>query len=163
MQMSGRRFQSEQSKSGPARASDHERVSRIKMAPARGRAPRPSKVFQFQIARRSSGYPSGAPIEAGKGGKGLSNSEQNAENVELPARAGAALRNVAALLRVESIAPGEIVETSREKVAAPAISSQSTGPFWITRRSTYPEVFGGFFPTVGHDFVAHFRAFIQIA
>jgi hypothetical protein len=31
------------------------------------------------------------------------------------------------------------------------------------RRSTYPEVFGGFFPAVSHDFVAHFRAFIQIA
>ena len=31
------------------------------------------------------------------------------------------------------------------------------------RRSTYPEVFGGFFPAVGHDFVAHLRTFIQTA
>ena len=50
----------------------------IKMAPAQGSAPRPYKVFPFQIARRSSGYPSGAPIEAGKAGKCLFNSEQNA-------------------------------------------------------------------------------------
>ena len=31
------------------------------------------------------------------------------------------------------------------------------------RRSTYPEVFGGFFPAVGHDFVAYLRALIQAA
>jgi len=30
-------------------------------------------------------------------------------------------------------------------------------------RSTYSEVFGGFFSTIRHDFVAHFRAFSQIA
>ena len=34
--------------------------------------------ISIQIVRRSSGYPSGAPIEAGKAGKCLSNSEQNA-------------------------------------------------------------------------------------
>src|SRR6266850_754173 len=35
--------------------------------------------------------------------------------------------------------------------------------FGSLRRSTYPEVFGGFFPAVGHDFVAYFRALIQTA
>ena len=41
----------------------------------------------------------------------------------------------------------------------PALNRQ----FGRLRRSAYPKVFGGFFPAVGHDFVAHLRALIQIA
>ena len=34
---------------------------------------------------------------------------------------------------------------------------------WPKRRSTYPEVFGGFFATVSRDFVAYLSALIQAA
>ena len=44
-------------------------------------------------------------------------------------------------------------------VAGPPMLGAGTG----VRRSTYPEVFGGFFTAVGHDFVAYLRAFIQTA
>jgi hypothetical protein len=44
-------------------------------------------------------------------------------------------------------------------VARPPMLGADTG----LRRSTYPEIFGGFFPAVGHDFVAHLRALIQTA
>jgi hypothetical protein len=98
----------------------------IKMAPARGSAPRPSKVFPFQIARRSSGYPSGVPIEAGKRGNVCSVLNRTWKNIELPARVGALLGTcVVAESRIHR--SRGIVETNREKVAAPAISSQSTG------------------------------------
>jgi hypothetical protein len=101
-------------------------ASPIKMAPARGSAPRPSKVFPFQIARRSSGYPSGVPIEAGKRGNVCSVLNRTWKNIELPARVGALLGTcVVAESRIHRSRGS--VETNREKVAAPAISSQSTG------------------------------------
>jgi hypothetical protein len=89
----------------------------IKMAPARGSAPRP-----FQIARRSSGYPSGVPIEAGKRGNVCSVLNRTCKNIELPALLGTCSVAESRIHRSRGI-----METNREKVAAPAISSQSTG------------------------------------
>jgi len=40
---------------------------------------------------------------------------------------------------------------------------EPAGPFGWSRRSTYSEVFGGFFPAVSRDFVAYLSALIQAA
>src|SRR5687767_9397125 len=52
-------------------------------------------------------------------------------------------------------------------MTAPAFCPEAGAAFrFDTRaagRSTYPEVFGGFLPAVGHDFVAYLRALIQAA
>ena len=82
-------------------------ASPIKMAPARGSAPRPSKVFPFQIARRSSWYPSDAPIEAGKDGNVCPIVNRTRTIVEAVTPRPGRSWEPAALLRVESIAPGE--------------------------------------------------------
>ena len=42
-------------------------------------------------------------------------------------------------------------------------SMNRRAPFRWPRLSTYPEVFGGFLPAVGYDFVAYLGALIQTA
>jgi hypothetical protein len=99
----------------------------IKMAPARGSAPRPSKVFSFQIARRSSGYPSGVPIEAGKGGNVCPIVNRTLTIVEPASPASGPFLGTCSVAESRIHRSRGIVETNREKVAAPAISSQSSG------------------------------------
>jgi hypothetical protein len=114
-------------------------ASPIKMAPARSRAPRPSKVFPFQIARRSSGYPSGVPIEAGKGGNVCPIVNRMRTIVEPASPASGPFLGTCSVAESRIHRSGS-VETNREKVAAPATSSQSAGPAFRCGRQRDPAV-----------------------
>ena len=103
------------------------------MAPARGSAPRPIKVFPFQIAGRSSGYPSGIPNISGKRRQCLSSSEHNADNRRASQLAsGAGSLEPPVLPRVESIAPGGSWRQTGRKWR-PQRSAPKLGPFLIQK------------------------------
>jgi len=103
------------------------------MAPARGSAPRPIKVFPFQIAGRSSGYPSGIPNISGKRRQCLSSSEHNADNRRARQLAsGAGSLEPPVLPRVESIAPGGSWRQTGRKWR-PQRSAPKLGPFLIQK------------------------------
>jgi len=104
------------------------------MAPARCSAPRPIKVFPFQIARRSSGYPSGIPNRSGKRRQCLSSSEHNADNRRASQLAsGAGSLEPPVLPRVESIAPGGSWRQTGRKWR-PQRSAPKLGPFSFRSR-----------------------------
>ena len=54
-----------------------------------------------------------------------------------------------------------IICTAADK--SEARQRKPAGPFGRPRRSTYPAIFGGFFPAVSRDFVAYVGALIQAA
>ena len=100
---------------------------RIKTAPARSRAPRPCKVFPFQIARRSSGYPS-APIEAGKCGNVGPIVNRTRKILGLPAlRRSGPSRNLS-LAEVDFIVPGD----RGDKPGESSSPFQQLGPFLVS-------------------------------
>jgi len=111
------------------------------MAPARGRAPRPSKYSHFQIARRSSGYPSGAPIQAGKSGKCLSNSEQKAvDRRTRPPCVGGVPRNQPPCRESIPSLPGDLWRRTgrkwRPRLALETwLGPFASGPASVTRRA----------------------------
>lgn len=99
------------------------------MAPARGGALRPSKVFPFEIARWSSGYPSGGPIEAGKAGNVCPIVNIARRLVEPASLVPGPSFGTSNLAESRFHRSRRIVETNREKVAAPASLSADWGRF----------------------------------